>query len=105
MLVQVGSHEILLDDALRLAATAAAHDVDVKLEVTAGVPHVFYAFADVLDEGKAALRSIGGFLRAHLVDAGTEQPPVRPCRGPVVLSCRRSAWPVRTRRPWRSTGW
>ncbi|MBM9506306.1 alpha/beta hydrolase [Actinacidiphila acididurans] len=72
MLIQVGSHEILLDDALRLAATAAAHDVDVKLEVTAGVPHVFQAFAEVLDEGKAALASIGGFLRAHLADASTD---------------------------------
>jgi len=66
MLVQVGSHEILLDDALRLAANAATHDIDVRLEVTAGVPHVFQAFAALLDEGKAALRSIGGFLREHL---------------------------------------
>lgn len=68
MLIQVGSHEILLDDAVRLAANAAAHDVDVKLEVTAGVPHVFQAFAAVLDEAKAALSSIAGFLHSHLAD-------------------------------------
>ena len=72
MLIQVGSHEILLDDAVRLAANAAAHDVDVRLEVTAGVPHVFQAFAAVLDEGKTALRSAGGFLCAQLHDGDQE---------------------------------
>ena len=41
LLIQAGSHEILLDDATRLAARAAAADVSVTLEVTAGVPHVF----------------------------------------------------------------
>src|SRR5207245_11347159 len=41
LLIQVGSHEILLDDATRLAARAAAADVAVTLEVTPGVPHVF----------------------------------------------------------------
>jgi epsilon-lactone hydrolase len=72
MLIQVGSHEILLDDAVRLAANAAAHDVDVRLEVTAEVPHVFQAFAAVLDEGQAALGSAGEFLRTHLQDANPE---------------------------------
>jgi monoterpene epsilon-lactone hydrolase len=65
MLIQVGSHEILLDDAVRLAAQAAAHDVEVTLQVTPEVPHVFQAFAAVLDEGKAALRGAGAFLRTH----------------------------------------
>ena len=41
LLIQAGSHEILLDDATRLAARAAAADVAVTLEVTPGVPHVF----------------------------------------------------------------
>jgi epsilon-lactone hydrolase len=72
MLIQVGSHEILLDDAVRLAANAAAHDVDVRLEVTAEVPHVFQAFAAVLDEGKAALGNVGEFLRTHLQDTNPE---------------------------------
>jgi epsilon-lactone hydrolase len=72
MLIQVGSHEILLDDAVRLAANAAAHDVDVRLEVTAEVPHVFQAFAAVLDEGQAALGNAGQFLRTHLQDTNPE---------------------------------
>ncbi len=66
LLIQAGSHEILLDDATRLAAHAAAADVAVTLEVTPGVPHVFQGFAAMLDEGEAALTSAGEFLRAHL---------------------------------------
>jgi acetyl esterase/lipase len=66
LLIQAGSHEILLDDATRLAARAAAADVAVRLEVTPGVPHVFQGFAAMLDEGDAALTSAGQFLRAHL---------------------------------------
>ena len=31
-----------------------------------GVPHVFQAFAAVLDEGEAALTRAGAFLRAHI---------------------------------------
>lgn len=66
LLIQVGSHEILLDDATRLAARAAADNVSVTLQATSGVPHVFQGFAAVLDEGDAALTSAGAFLRAHL---------------------------------------
>jgi epsilon-lactone hydrolase len=69
LLIQAGSHEILLDDAARLAARAAAADVAVTLEVTPGVPHVFQGFAAILDEGDAALTSAGEFLRAHLTAA------------------------------------
>jgi monoterpene epsilon-lactone hydrolase len=66
LLIQAGSHEILLDDATRLASHAAAAGVGVRLEVTPGVPHVFQGFAAMLDEGDAALTSAGEFLRAHL---------------------------------------
>jgi acetyl esterase/lipase len=66
LLIQAGSHEILLDDATRFASRAAAADVAVTLEVTPGVPHVFQGFAAMLDEGDAALTRAGQFLRAHL---------------------------------------
>jgi monoterpene epsilon-lactone hydrolase len=69
LLIQAGSHEILLDDATRLAARAAAADVAVTLEITPGVPHVFQGFAAMLDEGDAALTRAGSFLGAHLADA------------------------------------
>jgi monoterpene epsilon-lactone hydrolase len=66
LLIQAGSHEILLDDAIRLAARGAAADVAVRLEVTPGVPHVFQGFAAMLDEGDAALTRGGEFLREQL---------------------------------------
>jgi epsilon-lactone hydrolase len=65
LLIQAGSHEILLDDAIRLAARAAYDDVAVTLDVVPGVPHVFQAYAALLDEGEAALIRAGDFLREH----------------------------------------
>ena len=62
MLIQSGSREILLSDAIRLASRAAIDDVRVTLDVVPGVPHVFQAYAAVLDEGDAALRRATDFL-------------------------------------------
>jgi acetyl esterase/lipase len=73
LLIQAGSHEILLNDATRLAARAAAADVAVRLEVTPGVPHVFQGFAAMLEEGDAALTRAGEFLRAHLAEQRRQQ--------------------------------
>ena len=58
----MGTHELLLDDATRLVTAAAAADVEVTLEVTPGVPHVFQVFAAVLEEGDAALAGVALFL-------------------------------------------
>jgi len=66
LLIQAGSHEVLLDDSTRLAARAAADDVAVILDITPGVPHVFQAFAGVLDEGQAALDRVARFVADHL---------------------------------------
>lgn len=68
ILIQAGSHEILLDDATRLAARAAAADVAVTLDVTPGAPHVFQGFAGMLDEADAALDRAAAFLRRQLDD-------------------------------------
>ncbi len=69
LLVQAGSDEILLDDAIRVAAAAARADVEISMQITPGVPHVFQAFAAILDEGAAALDAAGEFLRAHFATA------------------------------------
>jgi acetyl esterase/lipase len=66
LLIQVGSHEILLSDALRLAARAATTDVAVTLDVTPGVPHVFQGYAGLLDEAGAALDRASDFVKAKL---------------------------------------
>jgi acetyl esterase/lipase len=69
LIVQAGSHEVLLDDAVRLARQAATADVEVTLDITPGVPHVFQAYHAILDEGAAALDRAGALLSAHLAGA------------------------------------
>jgi len=69
MIIQAGTHEVLLDDAVRLARQAATADVEVTLDITPRVPHVFQAYYPILDEGAAALDRAGQFLSAHLAGA------------------------------------
>jgi epsilon-lactone hydrolase len=69
LIIQAGGHEVLLDDAVRLARQAATADVQVTLEITPGVPHVFQAYSPILDEAATALDRAGQLLTAHLVDA------------------------------------
>jgi acetyl esterase/lipase len=71
LVIQAGSHEVLLDDAIRLARQAATADVDVTLDITPGVPHVFQAFYPMLDEAAAALDRAGQLLSARLASAET----------------------------------
>jgi epsilon-lactone hydrolase len=66
MLLQVGTNEMLLDDARRLALRASDADVDVVLDITAKVPHVFQSFTGVLDEAGEALDRAALFLRQHV---------------------------------------
>jgi monoterpene epsilon-lactone hydrolase len=69
LIIQAGTHEVLLDDALRLAQRAATADVEVTLDITPGVPHVFQAYHAILDEATAALDRAGQLLSAHLAGA------------------------------------
>ncbi|MFD7164357.1 alpha/beta hydrolase [Streptomyces violascens] len=62
ILLQVGTNEVLLDDSTRMAARARAAGVDVVLDITADVPHVFQSFAGVLDEADEALDRAALFL-------------------------------------------
>jgi epsilon-lactone hydrolase len=66
ILLQVGTNELLLDDSVRLADRAREADVDVILDITAGVPHVFQAFTGRLDESDQALDRAALFITQHL---------------------------------------
>jgi acetyl esterase/lipase len=66
LLVQAGSHECLLDDAVRLAGRAATDNVATTLDITPGVHHVFQAVAGLLDEADTALQRATMFLSQHL---------------------------------------
>jgi len=62
LLIQVGSAEVLLDDALQLAVRAAEQEVDVSLDVVAGAPHVYQLMVGVMDEADEALDHAARFL-------------------------------------------
>ncbi len=65
LLIQVGSAEILLDDATRLAAKAGEADVEVQLEIWSRMPHVWHLFAFMLSEGRDAIDRAGAFVAAQ----------------------------------------
>ena len=69
LIMQAGTHEVLLDDAIRLAWQAAIADVEVTLDITPGVPHVFQAYHAILDEAAAALDRAGQRLAPYLASA------------------------------------
>lgn len=71
MLLQAGTNEVLLDDSTRMAARARAAGVDVILDITADVPHVFQSFVGVLDEADRALDRAALFLTQHVRLPGT----------------------------------
>ncbi|HBC37098.1 MAG TPA: alpha/beta hydrolase, partial [Marinobacter adhaerens] len=68
LLIQVGSQEILLNDAERLAEAASRNDVETRLEVYNSLWHVFQVHSGQLDRATAALETAGEHIKRHLAD-------------------------------------
>ncbi len=66
LLIQVGTDELLLDDATRIAARARVAGVEVKLEVWDGMFHTWQAWGNIFPEASRARAHIGEFVHAHL---------------------------------------
>ncbi len=66
VLIQVGSAETLLDDAVRLAGVAGAADVRVTLQVWPDMIHAWHLFHSQLAAGRRALAEVGACVRAAL---------------------------------------
>ena len=66
MMIQVGSAEVLLDDAKGLAERASAAGVETRLEVWPEMIHVWHSFAAVMAEGREAIEGIGRFVRERV---------------------------------------
>ena len=64
LLIQVGEHEIIRDDSVRVAAKARADGVDVTLEVWEGMFHVFQSHEPLLPEGREAIEHIASVIRS-----------------------------------------
>jgi acetyl esterase/lipase len=66
LLIHVGDHELLLNDATRLADQARAVGVAVDIEVWNEMWHVWHAWADELPEARAALATIAAWIEKQL---------------------------------------
>ena len=62
LLVQLGDAEILFDEGKRFAERAQAAGVEVTLDVTSDMIHVFQLFAEVVPQGAAAIARIGRYV-------------------------------------------
>ena len=65
LLIQVGSEEILLDDARLLAERALAAGAEVDYAEWPGMFHVWQYYHPMLDEGRRALEQAAAFARKH----------------------------------------
>jgi len=66
MLIQVGDHELLLSDALRLGDLAREAGVDVTVDVWDQMWHVFQNVAALVPEAQRAIDKLGHFIHRHL---------------------------------------
>jgi epsilon-lactone hydrolase len=74
LLIQAGSAETLLDDAVRLAGAAGAADLRVTLQVWPDMIHAWHLFHPQLDAGRRALAEVGAFIRAALEQIAPDRP-------------------------------
>jgi len=66
LILQVGSAEVLLDDAARVAERARAAGVEAELRVWQDMFHVWHAFAEILPEGQQAVDEMAAFFEKRL---------------------------------------
>ena len=66
LLIEVGSDEVLLDDAFQLADRAKRAGVEVTLEAWEDMIHVWPWFLPVLDEAQRAVDRIAAFVRSRI---------------------------------------
>lgn len=64
MLIQVGTHEVLLSDSKVTAAKAKRAGGKVKLSIYEGMFHVFQMSGDIIPESREAWEEIGRFYQA-----------------------------------------
>lgn len=66
LLIQVGEHEMLRDDSIRVAKKARVDGVEVKLEVWRGMFHVFHSHEPLLPEARQSIQHIADFISSRL---------------------------------------
>jgi monoterpene epsilon-lactone hydrolase len=71
LLIHVGDHEILLDDAVRFGDKAVAAGVEAQTVVWPEMFHVFQMFAPFLPEARRANTEIAAFIKSCISDNGS----------------------------------
>jgi acetyl esterase/lipase len=64
VLIQVGSDEILRDDAVRMVEKLKQYNAQSRLEIWPRMPHVFQLFVPVLPEAHRAIANVGEFIES-----------------------------------------
>ena len=62
-LIQVGSEEVLRDDAVRMAERMQRVHCQAELQIWPRMPHVWHLFAPILPEAREAIAEISKFLQ------------------------------------------
>ena len=66
MLIQVGGHELFVDEGIELLRKATADELNVTLSVYQGMPHDFALLLPDLDDSVKSFAEIKSFVNAHL---------------------------------------
>jgi epsilon-lactone hydrolase len=61
--IQVGSDEVLRDDAVRMADRMRVAGCHVELEIWPRMPHVWHVFVPLIPEARRAIERVGAFVR------------------------------------------
>jgi acetyl esterase/lipase len=93
LLIQVGEHEMLRDDSVRVAKKAVSDGIPVKLEVWPGMVHVFQIRG--LPESREAIEHIAEFMSACAYPARAHAPSIHSSAAVPQRFCRRTTWKVR----------
>ncbi len=68
--LQVGSHEMLLDDSTRFMQKAVSAGVDARLDIFPEMQHVHQHYVGNMPEADDAVARVGAFLRARMAGWG-----------------------------------
>lgn len=66
LMIQVGSHELLLDDIIKFHKKAVDSDLEVTFELWKDMFHCFQIFSSYIEEGQNAIDSAGAYIRKIL---------------------------------------
>ncbi len=66
ILIQVGSHELILDDIIKFHKKAVDSDIEVTFELWKDMFHSFQTFSSCVEEGQNAIDSAGTYIRKML---------------------------------------